>query len=45
MAVATTDLNFVSLEITGRCQLRCTHCYLDSGPHRDRGTRARTGVA
>jgi MoaA/NifB/PqqE/SkfB family radical SAM enzyme len=25
-------LEFVWLEITGRCNLRCTHCYADSGP-------------
>ena len=27
-----TDLSFVWLEITGRCQLECRHCYADSGP-------------
>lgn len=26
-------LSFVWLEITGKCQLRCEHCYADSGPH------------
>lgn len=26
------DLSFVWLEITGRCQLECRHCYADSGP-------------
>ncbi|MGH3800471.1 MAG: radical SAM protein [Pseudonocardiaceae bacterium] len=26
------DLRFVWLEITGRCQLTCTHCYAESGP-------------
>jgi MoaA/NifB/PqqE/SkfB family radical SAM enzyme len=25
------------LELTGRCQLLCDHCYADSGPHRDHG--------
>jgi MoaA/NifB/PqqE/SkfB family radical SAM enzyme len=25
-------LSFVWLEITGKCQLACTHCYADSGP-------------
>ncbi|MBX9946777.1 MAG: radical SAM protein [Reyranella sp.] len=25
-------LDFVWLEITGRCNLRCTHCYANSGP-------------
>ncbi|SEM74646.1 radical SAM/SPASM domain-containing protein [Lihuaxuella thermophila] len=25
-------LNFLWLEITGRCQLECTHCYAASGP-------------
>ncbi|MEU0879782.1 radical SAM protein [Lentzea sp. NPDC005914] len=27
-----TDLRFAWLEITGKCQLSCTHCYADSGP-------------
>ncbi|MGW6933832.1 radical SAM/SPASM domain-containing protein [Lentzea sp. NPDC054927] len=31
-----TDLRFAWLEITGKCQLSCTHCYADSGP---RGTQ------
>jgi MoaA/NifB/PqqE/SkfB family radical SAM enzyme len=26
------DLTFVWLEITGKCQLQCSHCYADSGP-------------
>lgn len=26
------DLRFVWLEITGRCQLACIHCYAESGP-------------
>lgn len=26
------DLRFVWLEITGRCQLNCAHCYAESGP-------------
>lgn len=26
------DLSFVWLEITGRCQLTCKHCYAESGP-------------
>jgi MoaA/NifB/PqqE/SkfB family radical SAM enzyme len=30
-----TDLRFAWFEITGKCQLSCTHCYADSGP---RGT-------
>jgi MoaA/NifB/PqqE/SkfB family radical SAM enzyme len=33
-----TDLRFAWLEITGKCQLRCTHCYADSGPHGTEGT-------
>src|SRR5258708_4092159 len=31
-------LSFLWLEITGRCQLRCAHCYADSGPWGDHGT-------
>jgi len=30
--------SFVWLEITGRCQLACTHCYADSGAHGTNGT-------
>ncbi|MGP3914287.1 radical SAM protein [Nonomuraea sp. 10N515B] len=26
------DLGFLWLELTGRCQLECVHCYADSGP-------------
>jgi MoaA/NifB/PqqE/SkfB family radical SAM enzyme len=29
---------FLELEITGLCQLRCTHCYADSGPQGGPGT-------
>jgi MoaA/NifB/PqqE/SkfB family radical SAM enzyme len=35
-------LSFIWLEITGRCQLRCRHCYADSGPH---GTHGSMGTA
>lgn len=30
-------VSFVWLEITGKCQLECTHCYADSGPTGDHG--------
>jgi MoaA/NifB/PqqE/SkfB family radical SAM enzyme len=30
--------SFLELEITGLCQLRCTHCYADSGPQGGPGT-------
>lgn len=33
-----SGLSFVWLEITGRCQLECTHCYADSGPRGTTGT-------
>jgi hypothetical protein len=37
MAVATGErLRFLWLEVTGRCQLRCSHCYSSSGPTGDR---------
>lgn len=29
---ALAPLSFVWLELTGRCQLACAHCYADSGP-------------
>jgi organic radical activating enzyme len=38
MAVAARQLDFVWLELTGRCQLRCTMCYAKSGPEGDHGT-------
>ncbi|MBC6447570.1 radical SAM protein [Actinokineospora sp. HBU206404] len=28
---------FLWLELTGRCQLNCTHCYADSGPSKSHG--------
>lgn len=27
-----SDLSFLWLEITGKCQLQCSHCYAESGP-------------
>jgi MoaA/NifB/PqqE/SkfB family radical SAM enzyme len=30
--VDLNDLSFLWLEITGTCQLRCAHCYAESGP-------------
>jgi hypothetical protein len=30
--------SFLELEITGFCQLKCIHCYAESGPHGGRGT-------
>ncbi|MGH3770452.1 MAG: radical SAM protein [Pseudonocardiaceae bacterium] len=32
------DLSFVWLEITGKCQLTCNHCYAESGPDGGDGT-------
>jgi sulfatase maturation enzyme AslB (radical SAM superfamily) len=29
--------SFLELEITGFCQLKCVHCYANSGPHGGRG--------
>ncbi|MEU8267863.1 radical SAM protein [Sphaerisporangium sp. NPDC049002] len=31
-------VHFLELEITGRCQLQCGHCYADSGPTVGHGT-------
>lgn len=31
------DLRMLWLEITGKCQLECVHCYADSGPTRGHG--------
>jgi MoaA/NifB/PqqE/SkfB family radical SAM enzyme len=34
------SLDFLWLEITGRCQLACEHCYASSGPSGTHGTMA-----
>jgi MoaA/NifB/PqqE/SkfB family radical SAM enzyme len=31
----TSDLSFLWLEITGKCNLLCSHCYAESGPEVD----------
>lgn len=31
------EISFVWMEITGKCQLECTHCYAESGPSGDHG--------
>jgi MoaA/NifB/PqqE/SkfB family radical SAM enzyme len=31
----TNDLSVLWLEITAKCNLSCSHCYADSGPHGD----------
>lgn len=31
-------LSFLWFELTGKCQLSCTHCYADSGPQGSHGT-------
>lgn len=37
---AGVDLRFLWLEITGRCQLSCVHCYAESGPQGTHGSMA-----
>lgn len=37
---ARDGVRLLSLEITGKCQLACVHCYADSGPHGTHGTMA-----
>lgn len=32
MAGTASRTSFLWLEITGRCQLECQHCYAESGP-------------
>ncbi len=34
------DLSFMWMEITGKCQLECIHCYADSRPQGTHGTMA-----
>lgn len=40
---AATLPEFVWLEITGRCQLECQHCYASSGPSGTHGTMTTVG--
>lgn len=40
-AAATEQLSFLWLEITGRCQLSCVHCYAASGPTGSHGVMDR----
>ncbi|MBV9483807.1 MAG: radical SAM protein [Acidobacteria bacterium] len=35
-------VSFLWLEITGKCQLECVHCYAESGPSGTHGTMARS---
>lgn len=35
---AVLPVTFVALEITGKCQLECVHCYAGSGPEGTHGT-------
>lgn len=35
--LVTDRISFVWLEITGKCQLECSHCYAESGPEGDHG--------
>lgn len=37
-SVSFEAISFLELEITGLCQLKCRHCYADSGPESDHGT-------
>ena len=37
-ASPTVIPSFLELEITGFCQLKCVHCYAESGPHGGHGT-------
>jgi MoaA/NifB/PqqE/SkfB family radical SAM enzyme len=30
---SSDEIEFLWLELTNRCNLRCVHCYADSGPH------------
>jgi MoaA/NifB/PqqE/SkfB family radical SAM enzyme len=39
--LVSSPLNFLWLELTGRCNLRCTHCYAESAPTGNHGTLTR----
>lgn len=32
-SLTSRSIEFLWLELTNRCNLKCTHCYADSGPH------------
>lgn len=36
-------VTFLELEITGRCQLTCSHCYAEAGPAKGHGTMTADG--
>lgn len=40
LEATVNSLSFAWLEITGRCQLQCDHCYAESGPHGTDGVMA-----
>lgn len=35
--MSSNPINYLACELTGRCQLRCVHCYADSSPRGDHG--------
>lgn len=41
MSTALASIQSIELEITGTCQLQCTHCCTDSSPHTPAGTMTR----
>jgi MoaA/NifB/PqqE/SkfB family radical SAM enzyme len=40
-ALAQAELSFIWLELTGKCQLQCRHCYADSGSRGTHGSMTR----
>jgi MoaA/NifB/PqqE/SkfB family radical SAM enzyme len=42
VSMVNPSLSFLWLEITGKCQLRCVHCYADSGPSGTHGAMERS---
>ncbi|MDB5068317.1 MAG: Radical [Chloroflexi bacterium] len=40
-ALAQAQLSFIWLELTGKCQLHCRHCYAESGPRGTHGSMTR----
>jgi MoaA/NifB/PqqE/SkfB family radical SAM enzyme len=40
-ALAQAELSFIWLELTGKCQLHCRHCYAESGPRGTHGSMTR----
>jgi hypothetical protein len=44
-ALPATPFHRLWLELTGKCQLACVHCYADSGPDKGHGSHGAPRMA